>query len=105
VSKALLSWIVAQGIGTALIEPGKPWQNGEHEVVGPDLVWPARRLRPWPYDRNAMRKGRVTEEQMGSRAGVSGGQAVSDAGAVGECAVAQTCLGVERLSSRNSPRG
>jgi putative transposase len=28
VSKALLSWIVAQGIRTALIEPGKPWQNG-----------------------------------------------------------------------------
>ena len=28
VSRALLSWIVAQGIGTALIEPGKPWQNG-----------------------------------------------------------------------------
>src|SRR5690349_836818 len=28
VSKALLSWITAQGIGTALIEPGKPWQNG-----------------------------------------------------------------------------
>ena len=31
VSKALLSWIVAQGIGTALIEPGKPWQNGVSE--------------------------------------------------------------------------
>jgi transposase InsO family protein len=30
-SKALLSWIVAQGIGTALIEPGKPWQNGVTE--------------------------------------------------------------------------
>ena len=29
--KALLSWIVAQGIGTALIEPGKPWQNGVAE--------------------------------------------------------------------------
>jgi len=28
VSKALLSWIAAHGIGTALIEPGKPWQNG-----------------------------------------------------------------------------
>jgi putative transposase len=28
VSKALLSWIVAQSINTALIEPGKPWQNG-----------------------------------------------------------------------------
>jgi putative transposase len=31
VSKALLCWIVAQGIGTALIEPGKPWQNGVTE--------------------------------------------------------------------------
>jgi len=31
VSKALLSWIVTQGIGTALIEPGKPWQNGVAE--------------------------------------------------------------------------
>jgi putative transposase len=31
VSKALLSWIVAQGMGTALIEPGKPWQNGVNE--------------------------------------------------------------------------
>jgi putative transposase len=31
VSKAVLSWIVAHGIGTALIEPGKPWQNGVTE--------------------------------------------------------------------------
>jgi len=31
VSTALLSWIVTQGIGTALIEPGKPWQNGIRE--------------------------------------------------------------------------
>jgi putative transposase len=31
VSKALRSWIVAQGIATALIEPGKPWQNGVAE--------------------------------------------------------------------------
>jgi putative transposase len=31
VSKALLSWILAQGIDTALIEPGKPWQNGVGE--------------------------------------------------------------------------
>src|ERR1700750_3299540 len=28
VSRALLKWIVDQGIGTALIDPGKPWQNG-----------------------------------------------------------------------------
>jgi putative transposase len=34
VSRALLSWIVAQGIGTALIEPGKPWQNGVAESFG-----------------------------------------------------------------------
>ena len=31
VSKALLSWIIGQGIGTVLIEPGKPWQNGVTE--------------------------------------------------------------------------
>ena len=31
VSSALPSWIVSQGIGTALIEPGKPWQNGVTE--------------------------------------------------------------------------
>lgn len=28
VSRALLKWIVGQGIETALIDPGKPWQNG-----------------------------------------------------------------------------
>jgi len=28
VSRALLSWITRAGIGTALIDPGKPWQNG-----------------------------------------------------------------------------
>ncbi len=31
VSRALLKWIVDQGIQTALIEPGKPWQNGMME--------------------------------------------------------------------------
>ena len=31
VSRALLAWITAQGIGTALIDPGKPWQNGTVE--------------------------------------------------------------------------
>ena len=30
-SQALLSWIVSQGIDTALIDPGKPWQNGTGE--------------------------------------------------------------------------
>jgi len=31
VSRALLQWIVDQGVETALIEPGKPWQNGATE--------------------------------------------------------------------------
>jgi len=31
VSQALLRWITAQGIETALIDPGKPWQNGVGE--------------------------------------------------------------------------
>ena len=30
-SRALLKWITDQGIGTALIDPGKPWQNGVTE--------------------------------------------------------------------------
>jgi putative transposase len=31
VSRAILTWIVDQGIGTALIDPGSPWQNGVAE--------------------------------------------------------------------------
>ncbi len=31
VSRALLKWIIDQGIETALIDPGKPWQNGALE--------------------------------------------------------------------------
>lgn len=31
VSRAILEWIAAAGIGTALIDPRKPWQNGTDE--------------------------------------------------------------------------
>lgn len=31
ISRALLTWITDQGIPTALIDPGKPWQNGAGE--------------------------------------------------------------------------
>jgi putative transposase len=31
VSRALLKWILDQGVETALIDPGKPWQNGTAE--------------------------------------------------------------------------
>jgi Integrase core domain len=31
VSRALLTWITSMGINTALIDPGKPWQNGATE--------------------------------------------------------------------------
>jgi putative transposase len=36
VSKTLLSWIVAQGMNTALIEPGKPWPNRVIETAAVD---------------------------------------------------------------------
>lgn len=31
VSKAVLQWLLESGIDTALIDPGKPWQNGTNE--------------------------------------------------------------------------
>jgi putative transposase len=31
VSRSLLAWLIGEGIGTALIDPGKPWQNGVTE--------------------------------------------------------------------------
>lgn len=31
VARAVLAWITGNGIGTALIDPGKPWQNGVGE--------------------------------------------------------------------------
>lgn len=31
VSRVLLQWLTAEGIDTALIDPGKPWQNGTDE--------------------------------------------------------------------------
>ena len=31
VSHAILEWIASSGIATALIDPGKPWQNGSNE--------------------------------------------------------------------------
>ena len=31
VSKAILEWLELAGIETALIDPGKPWQNGADE--------------------------------------------------------------------------
>ncbi len=31
VARAVLKWIVEQGMGTAFIDPGKPWQNGVNE--------------------------------------------------------------------------
>ena len=31
VSRALLRWMTAEGIETAFIDPGKPWQNGTNE--------------------------------------------------------------------------
>jgi putative transposase len=43
VSRALLSWIVAQAIDTALIDPGKPWQNANGQELQRQV--PDERLR------------------------------------------------------------
>jgi transposase InsO family protein len=44
VSRALLKWIVDHGIDTALIDPGKPWQNGAAESFND--ICGASALRP-----------------------------------------------------------
>jgi putative transposase len=31
VSRTILKWVTDEGIATALIDPGKPWQNGVNE--------------------------------------------------------------------------
>jgi putative transposase len=31
ISRAILEWLAAEGVETALIDPGKPWQNGADE--------------------------------------------------------------------------
>jgi hypothetical protein len=38
----LLSWIIAQGIGKSLIEPGKPWHAGASQ---PDKIGKVRWIR------------------------------------------------------------
>ena len=44
VSRALLTWITSMGIDTALIDPGKPWQNGATE----SFQWQIPRRVPEP---------------------------------------------------------
>ena len=46
VSHALLAWIASQGISTALIEPGKPWQNGVTESFNGKFRDDERRVVP-----------------------------------------------------------
>jgi putative transposase len=35
VSEAILNWVTKEGIDTAFIDPGKPWQNGTEESFNP----------------------------------------------------------------------
>ena len=37
VSKAILKWLVDESIGSAFIDPGKPWQNGTNESLNGTL--------------------------------------------------------------------
>ena len=46
VSLAVLEWLVHAGIGTYLIDPGKPWQNANDESFNGKLrLWPAGHRR------------------------------------------------------------
>lgn len=68
VSRAILEWIAQSGIGTALIDPGKPWQNGSNESFNgklrdecPSLEWFRSRaeakvvIETWRCHYNAVR--------------------------------------------------
>ena len=56
VSKALLSWIVAQGMDIALIEPGKPSQNLEAAVHRASAPRPVAETVPHGTNRSQQRK-------------------------------------------------
>jgi putative transposase len=57
VSRGMLRWIVGQGIGTALIEPRKPWQNG----VAQSFNGKFRDECPRPKVASAPEDGQTTE--------------------------------------------
>jgi len=63
VSKALLSWIVAHGIGTALIEPGKPWQNGFPDSGRP--IRPSQHIEMSACFPSSSHRGRTHAGQTG----------------------------------------
>jgi hypothetical protein len=92
VSRALLKWITAQGIETASIDPGKPWQNGSTESFDGkfrgeclSLEWFRSRaeakvvIETWRRHFNEVRltcadvrhEARLMDEQIVSRAGFS----------------------------------
>ena len=59
----LLSWIVAHGIGTALIEPGKPWQNGFPDSGRP--IRPSQHIEMSACFPSSSHRGRTHAGQTG----------------------------------------
>jgi len=95
VSRALLTWITNMGIDTALIDPGKPWQNGATESFNGkfrdeclSLEWFRSRaeakivIETWrrhynevrpPFEPRLPHAGRVRGEDRGARRSVAAG--------------------------------
>ena len=68
VSRALLKWIADQGIDTALIEPGKPWQNGVNESFNGkfrDECLVSNGSAPEPRPRSSSKTGAGTSTPCG----------------------------------------
>ncbi len=59
VSHAILAWIAESGIGTALIDPGKPWQNGTDESFNGKF-----RLLPAQHRRNYVRRRTMSSRRV-----------------------------------------
>jgi len=62
VSKAILRWAVSNRLETALIEPGKPWQNGTNESFNGKfrdeclaMEWFRNRIETWRRHYNEVR--------------------------------------------------
>ena len=78
VSRALLEWIVDQGIETALIDPGKPWQNGTTESFNGKLRDECLNME-WFPDRGSPGHRRLARALQHSQAPLQSG--ISDSAA------------------------
>ena len=126
VSRALLTWITSMGIDTALIDPGKPWQNGATESFNGkfrdeclSLEWFRSRAEAKVRDRELAaafqrgapafeprlpHAGRVRGEDRGARRSVAAGNGSDRCGMWGLRAPTR-CITVPQGASEGSNEG